>query len=369
MTNMIKLLFMKSNITKQFFLLTVFILLPLCGFSQVTIGSGNPPHADALLDLKEDSNGNSQKGLLMPRVTLISKTLSYPLSSHVRGMVVYNTRNLDADIYEGCYYNNGSGWIRIGSSGSIYSVTASNGLTATGNNVILGGALTGATTISGISATNKLSFTGTGINSINFFANALSLDGSNNRVGIGTVAPVTTLHVNGTARITGSTGTAASIVGRNASGDIQNVTLGSGLSLSGGVLTATPGTSTTIYAYLLNYTISAYNVTTQTTPVRPAHNDYTVWMSGNPNVGTGNPHVVLPTNDSNVGRVINIIASEANLRVAADKISGGIGGFITISNGANVTSYEIPFTKRASFQYIGNAWSTEGTWIVMMKDF
>lgn len=58
------------------------------------------------------------------------------------------------------------------------------------------------------------------------------------RVGIETITPTQTLHVAGTVRITTATGTPTTLTGRNADGDIGNVNIGSGLSLSGGTLSA-----------------------------------------------------------------------------------------------------------------------------------
>lgn len=55
--------------------------------------------------------------------------------------------------------------------------------------------------------------------------------------------PAQTLHIAGTARITGSDGTAITIMGRDADGDISAITVGSGLDLTAGVLTATGGGS------------------------------------------------------------------------------------------------------------------------------
>jgi len=57
-------------------------------------------------------------------------------------------------------------------------------------------------------------------------------------VGIGNTSPQQTLHVAGTARITGSDGTATTIMGRDADGDISALSL-SGMSISSGTLTAT----------------------------------------------------------------------------------------------------------------------------------
>ncbi len=59
---------------KNLLLIHMMMLLGLSQIdAQVTIGSGNPPNTNALLDLKE-SGTTSTKGLLMPRVALISTT-------------------------------------------------------------------------------------------------------------------------------------------------------------------------------------------------------------------------------------------------------------------------------------------------------
>lgn len=66
------------------------------------------------------------------------------------------------------------------------------------------------------------------------------------RVGVGTNAPVRALHVEGEARVSDlTTDSPTRIVGADADGDLGAITVGSGLSLSGGTLTAsasaTPG--------------------------------------------------------------------------------------------------------------------------------
>jgi hypothetical protein len=76
-------------------------------------------------------------------------------------------------------------------------------------------------------------------------------------VGIGTNAPAQKLDVVGTARISGSTGTPTTIAGRNALGDIGNVTIGTGLSLTGGALSVTGGVN--------NWGITGNTGTTPTT--------------------------------------------------------------------------------------------------------
>lgn len=63
------------------------------------------------------------------------------------------------------------------------------------------------------------------------------------RLGLGPSATTSThrLYVEGTMRLTGSSGTATTLMGRNATGEVSSVTVGSGLSLSGGTLSATAG--------------------------------------------------------------------------------------------------------------------------------
>lgn len=100
---------------------------------------------------------------------------------------------------------------------------------------------------SGIGGTSSGIFFGMKAASTSTETNLLTLD-ENGNVGIGGVtSPAQKLHVSGTARITGSDGTATNITGRDGDGDISNVSLGYGLNLVGGTLevdtteVATPG--------------------------------------------------------------------------------------------------------------------------------
>jgi hypothetical protein len=88
----------------------------------VTIGSGQKPHKDALLDVNQGKGTNhneSEKGLLLPRVALTAKSLALPLTEHVAGMVVYNTgtsaTSVDPEnrVYPGFYYNTGTRWEQL----------------------------------------------------------------------------------------------------------------------------------------------------------------------------------------------------------------------------------------------------------------
>jgi hypothetical protein len=69
-------------------------------------------------------------------------------------------------------------------------------------------------------------------------------------VGIQNLSPARTLHVTGEARITDlTTDTPTRIVGADADGDLGSITVGSGLSLSAGTLSATGGAGTTNLAF------------------------------------------------------------------------------------------------------------------------
>lgn len=108
---------------KKIFLLTFFAALFAFNVQgQVTIGSEEPPHSKALLDLKEgtgDNKDESAKGLFLPRVNLASAVDFFGTNEHQDGAVVYN-RNTSATsvavadrVSPGFYYNNGVRWEKL----------------------------------------------------------------------------------------------------------------------------------------------------------------------------------------------------------------------------------------------------------------
>ena len=64
-------------------------------------------------------------------------------------------------------------------------------------------------------------------------------DDGNSRLGLGTNAPTARLDVDGAVRLRTSANTPTNIMGRDGSGYVANVSIGTGLSLSGGTLTNT----------------------------------------------------------------------------------------------------------------------------------
>jgi len=94
---------------KIFFLLFIVSLFAINVKAQVTIGSQDAPTAGAVLELKSDN-----LGFLPTRIPLVSPGNPRPLSTttHVQGMVVYNTTVSDS-LKAGLYYNTGAKWVSL----------------------------------------------------------------------------------------------------------------------------------------------------------------------------------------------------------------------------------------------------------------
>lgn len=80
-------------------------------FAQVKIGN-NPRsiNKDAVVEME-----STNKGMLLPRLTLSSTANATPLSSFVEGMFVFNTATAN-DVTPGMYYSDGAKWIRVNAS-------------------------------------------------------------------------------------------------------------------------------------------------------------------------------------------------------------------------------------------------------------
>lgn len=98
---------MKKLITLILFLYSIIII------GQIKIGDNpNSINPNSILEIE-----STNKGLLLPRVTLTSTTASAPLSSHTAGMSIYNTATT-GDVTPGFYYNDGTQWIKIADANS-----------------------------------------------------------------------------------------------------------------------------------------------------------------------------------------------------------------------------------------------------------
>lgn len=122
---------------KRFYPIVILFLSCYSINAQVTIGSTETPRLGALLDLKENAQNTSTKGLGLPRVKLVSLTATgddlkttienasgstdWKLSEHV-GMILYNVSTTTpkecALIEEGPYVWDGSKWQQLNLYGS-----------------------------------------------------------------------------------------------------------------------------------------------------------------------------------------------------------------------------------------------------------
>jgi microcystin-dependent protein len=101
---------MKSN---DIILLLV-LLMGISSHAQILISdevSDQPIiNTNASLELRSMSQ---DKGMLLPRVSLSARNLPAPLSSHVNGMIVYNTQTAgvgNSKVFPGLYFNDGFSW-------------------------------------------------------------------------------------------------------------------------------------------------------------------------------------------------------------------------------------------------------------------
>ncbi|MDM1497060.1 hypothetical protein HX063_16950 [Myroides odoratimimus] len=81
-------------------------------FGQIKVGD-NPENINQNSILEIES---ANKGVLLPRLELISTSSFMPLSAHVEGMTIYNTATAGSGleaVIPGYYYNDGSKWNRI----------------------------------------------------------------------------------------------------------------------------------------------------------------------------------------------------------------------------------------------------------------
>jgi len=94
---------------------------------------------NALLELE-----STNKGLLLPRVTLSATDNFAPLTAHVEGITVYNTATAGTapnNVTPGYYYNDGAKWVRIAANTDINPVNIynTNGTLTSARTLTLGG--------------------------------------------------------------------------------------------------------------------------------------------------------------------------------------------------------------------------------------
>ncbi|HKX87002.1 MAG TPA: hypothetical protein VJL37_10025 [Flavobacterium sp.] len=87
------------------------LLLFYCNMTaQVGIGTITP-NSNAMLEVV-----TTNKGILLPRVSLLNTNASSPLSSHTQGIIVFNIAQSGSGasmVYPGLYFNDGKSWVRF----------------------------------------------------------------------------------------------------------------------------------------------------------------------------------------------------------------------------------------------------------------
>jgi hypothetical protein len=194
---------------------------------------------------------------------------------------------------------------------------------------------------------------------------------SNGRVGIGTNAPQQTLHVEGTARVTGSNGTPTAITGRDASGNIGNITLGANLSLTGGVLSASGGGGTTGWGLTgnagtnpaTNYigTTDAQDLALRTSAIEQMR----VTAAGNVGIGTNAPTAKLDITNGDIALKQTFAlrwGGETDERIYSDRDLGYPGANLFMESRENM-AFTIDRNNTASTSNtVGFIWSTNSSW-------
>ncbi len=189
------------------FILILFGIIQIAGAQNVTITDDDTHEANvaAMLDVY-----STNKGLLVPRVALVSAT--DPISvTKPDGLLVWNTQ--PGTYAVGYYYWNGTDWSPVGAG-------VGNGLTFSGSKIEFGGTLEKATTLNTGGNPLTIGVNGSGTMSINLASTGdftIYDNGSssscftfqdNGNVGIGLTSPLHTLHINhSTINTAGNDGT------------------------------------------------------------------------------------------------------------------------------------------------------------------
>lgn len=109
-----KLLYVSKFVTTSLFFVCM-IFSQVFGQQSVSISdvNGATPNASSVLDISSTS-----KGLLIPRVSLTSTTVTSPVTSPLTSLLVYNTSTVN-DVTPGYYYWNGTSWQRFDTGNTI----------------------------------------------------------------------------------------------------------------------------------------------------------------------------------------------------------------------------------------------------------
>lgn len=197
-----------------FFLTTFFYLQLLFGQNMSINNTGNAPDASSMLDIS-----STNKGLLIPRVTLTQTTSTSPVTSPANSLLVYNTATVN-DVTPGYYYwlSAQAKWVRVGKT-----YTASNGLYITsGDDIRLGtNPLIENTTITQGNFNMTWNLSGTGNFDIQDAGTSKFYVKNNGLVGVNTNNPTYQFTIGGGGGIFGVDNT-ATFLAKNSTGSYEN---------------------------------------------------------------------------------------------------------------------------------------------------
>jgi hypothetical protein len=317
---------MKKTLTIAVLLIGTFSL------AQVGINTDTP---DANSDL---TLASEDKGLLLNRVELEETTDPAPLTAHVEGMVVYNTATA-GDVAPGQYYNDGTQWVRLGSSaaptndwhitGNAGTVAGTNFLGTTDNtdmvfkrNNVVAGALKDNNTSFGVGSRPT---TALGSGNAAFGNNAL---GSTTAVSPG-ASLNTAVGTNALSKLNTGTGNVAvgwSALEANESG-FQNVAIGTNAMRRG---TGSASSTAVGYNALLNDQAGQYNTAIGTSSLANASLS-TSAIAGNTGVGVSSlSGVSTGTFNTGIGYL-----SGSNITTGSNNTTLGYNAVVPTSSASN----------------------------------
>lgn len=325
-------------------------------YAQVKVGD-NPTtiNTNSILELEA-----TNKGLLLPRVSLSAINNASPLNAHIAGMTVYNTATTGTapnNVSPGFYYNDGTRWVKIADSSKPQNIYTVNG-TLTEDRIVTQGPSNLSFTSSASSGTSHFTVDGTTFN----------VDAVNNRVGIGTSEPTKQMDINGETRIRNiPNGTATdAVITTDADGNIRQrtpsqimntVTANSGeqnwiaSSPSNYVYFHSDNTPVDLFTfqipaagtYFITFSCSGESSKTQTTSAMQA------FISDNTNTPLGNPVRVLAARVSSLGDWIQGTGSSAFIYTASGVTTLKIRAQSNGTSNTNNTSNPFAFAGKVTW--------------------
>ena len=180
---------MKTKNANFWFLIILMLLASSVLSQNVSISEDESytPDPAAMLDVY-----SLNKGFLIPRIALVTTTNPISVTKPI-GLMVWNTSTTGTYSTPGFYFWDGADWKMVGAN----SLAFQNGITQSGNSILLGGALTETTTITQGAYGMIYNLNATGDFDIQDNGTSAFFVGDNGNVGVGTSSPAHKLHVYG----------------------------------------------------------------------------------------------------------------------------------------------------------------------------